>query len=165
MLGLLAASYINYSVPSSSGASNSGLPGFFWATLPVFLALVVVEIVAMWKMFAKAGRPGWAAIIPIYNNWVMFEIAGKPGWWALTFFLGVIPFVGWLVYFVLFVLAMLELAKRFNKSTVFAVFGLILFSFVGLAILGFGKDEYHPPTEPSEGEKPQTPAPAEPPAA
>ena len=111
------------------------------------VACVIVAIAAQWKVFVKAGRPGWAAIIPIYNSWVLFEISGKPGWWAL---IGIIPYVGWLILLVLLIIAMLELAKRFGQTTLFAIFGLIIFQIVGFIILGFGDAEYKiPPDEQS----------------
>ena len=49
----------------------------------IYFALIILVIVSMWKIFAKAGKPGWAAIIPIYNIIVLFEIIGKPAWWVV----------------------------------------------------------------------------------
>jgi hypothetical protein len=141
MRGIFGASYSYGS--SNSMTASGGHAGVFIIALILVAVVAVVSIVAMWKIFVKAGRPGWAAIIPFYNNWVLFEISGKPGWWMLSVLLSVIPFVGWILYFVLYILAMLELAKRFNKSTAFAVFGMIIFSVIGFLILGYGKDEYH----------------------
>jgi hypothetical protein len=93
----------------------------------------------MWKVFTKAGKPGWASIIPIYNTWVLFEIAGKPGWWALLNF---IPVVGNIIFLVLFIVASLEIAKRFGKGPAFAIFGLVIFSIIGYMVLAFGKSQY-----------------------
>jgi hypothetical protein len=107
----------------------------------VYLVVIVVLIAAMWKVFQKAGRPGWASIVPLYNVWVMFEIAGKPGWWALLL---LIPFVN-IAGIVLEIVAFIEIAKRFGKSSVFGFFGLFLFSFIGWPILGFGKAQYTDP--------------------
>ena len=187
MLSALAQSFgITYSYNYSTGgnstaSSSSGLPHFFVVLLPVFAVLAIVTIVAMWRLFQKAGRPGWAAIIPIYNSWVLFEVSGKPGWWALVSIVAnFIPFVGWIVTVVLYILAALELAKRFGKSISFAVLGLIIFSFVGFWILGFGKDQYQavpdgdggaggvagpplPPTTPSQFVGPASPAQTPPP--
>ena len=110
------------------------------------VACIVVAIVAEWKIFVKAGRPGWAALIPVYSSWVLFEVCGKPGWWALV---GLVPYVGWLILMVFYVIAMLELAKRFGQTTMFAVLGLIVFQVVGFIILGFGDATYndHPNDE------------------
>jgi uncharacterized membrane protein YhaH (DUF805 family) len=104
------------------------------------LACVIIAIAAAWKLFEKAGRPGWEAIVPVYSTWVLFEISGKPGWWALV---GLIPYVGWVILFVLYILAMLELAKRFGQTVTFAIFGLIVFQVIGFLILAFGDAKYN----------------------
>jgi hypothetical protein len=98
------------------------------------------------RVLQKAGKDLWIGFVPVYSTWTLFEIAGKPGWWSLIALTGAIPLLGLLgdlAFFVLYIIAMLELAKRFNRSTVFAVFGLIIFGLVGYIILGLGKDEYH----------------------
>lgn len=137
---------MDYSTSYSYSTSSSNISGgTLFAILAISTILAIVMIVAMWKVFQKAGKPGWAAIIPIYNMWVLFEVAGKPGWYALLGLLGVIPvigFIGSIAYIVLYIIAALEIARRFGKSGVFAVFGLILFPFVGYTMLGFGKDAY-----------------------
>ena len=46
----------------------------------IYLAIVLLMIASMWKVFTKAGKPGWAAIVPIYNTIVLLEIVGKPIW-------------------------------------------------------------------------------------
>jgi hypothetical protein len=95
----------------------------------------------LWRIFDKMGIQGWKSIIPIYNYWVLCEAVGKPGWWALSFLLAVIPvisIIGWIVPLVLGVLVMLEVGKGFGKDAVWSVFLLIIFSLVGLLILGFG---------------------------
>ncbi len=107
------------------------------------------------RVFKKAGRPGWAGFVPLYNTWVLFEISGKPGWWALLFIPSFIPFIGLLfslALLVLTLLAALELAKRFGKGQLFAIFGLWLFSFIGYIILAFDSSRYNaagaPPASP-----------------
>lgn len=140
MLNLLAQTTYYYTTTDTTNAAGTGVAAgmliFIWL---LALALVVIHIVALWKIFEKAGEAGWKAIIPFYNIWVLLEVSGKPGWWMLLSF---IPFVGSIVFFVLFILAMLELAKRFGKSTLFAVVGLVLFSFIGELILAFGPAQY-----------------------
>ena len=100
----------------------------------VWLAIVVIEIAAFWKVFEKAGQPGWASIIPIYNSIVMLRIVGKPWWW---FFLYLIPGFGliWAIWTVNM------LSKSFGKDEGFTV-GLILLGFVFYPILGFGDARY-----------------------
>lgn len=116
---------------SDSAVSNSG--GAL-GTL-VYLAILALMIVAMWKVYVKAGQPGWASIIPFYNLYVLLKIAGRPGWW---FWLFLIPFVN----IVTIIVVSLDVAKVFGKSAVFGVFGLILFPFVGYPMLGFGDASY-----------------------
>jgi hypothetical protein len=89
----------------------------------------------------KAGQPGWAAIIPIYNIWILLKVIGRPGWWLALFLIGLVPFIGTIFVFVLSIIIDLDLAKSFAKSTGFAV-GLILLSFIFIPILGFGPSSY-----------------------
>src|SRR5215470_14508882 len=81
-------------------------------TTVVEIALLVLLFAGMWKVFQKAGKPGWAAIIPIYNIIILLQIAGKPLWWIVLYF---IPFVN----IVAVVLVSIELAKRFGKGVAF----------------------------------------------
>ncbi|HEU4326964.1 MAG TPA: DUF5684 domain-containing protein [Roseiflexaceae bacterium] len=98
------------------------------------LVIAVIVIAGLWKVFTKAGQPGWAAIIPIYNYYILLKIAGKPGWWLLLL---IIPFVN----FVIMILTMIDLAKAFGKGTGFAL-GLIFLSPIFIPLLGFGDAKY-----------------------
>lgn len=97
-------------------------------------ALCVLYFVAMWKVFEKAGQPGWASIIPIYNVYIMLRIAGKPGWWLL---LSPIPGVN----IVLKIIMWLDFAKNFGQSAGFGV-GLAFLGFIFMPILAFGDAKY-----------------------
>lgn len=103
-------------------------------TLVIELAIAALVIASMWKVFTKAGQPGWGAIVPIYNLYLLCKVVGKPGWWVV---LMLIPCVN----FVVFLLVMLDLAKAFGKGAGFGI-GLWLLSFVFLPILGFGDAQY-----------------------
>lgn len=111
----------------------------FWAAMAVwwfvYLIIWVLLIVAVWKVFTKAGEAGWKSIIPFYSSYILFKIAGRNGWWFLALF---VPFVN------IFVLLMLgiDLAKHFGKSTAFGVVALWLFSVIGYLILGYGDAKY-----------------------
>lgn len=105
--------------------------------LLIELAIAVLVIVAMWKIFAKAGKPGWAAIIPIYNLIVILEICGRPIWWILLL---LIPCVNIIVSLIV----LIDLAKSFGKAELFGV-GLWLLGFIFFPILGFGDARYQGP--------------------
>jgi NADH:ubiquinone oxidoreductase subunit 2 (subunit N) len=100
----------------------------------IYIAVVVVEIAAAWMLFAKAGQPGWAAIIPIYNVVVAMRVAQRPAWWTILMF---IPFVS----LVIGIIVALDIARLFGKSSAFAI-GLIFLSFIFMPILGFGSARY-----------------------
>ncbi len=107
------------------------IAGIFGLGFAVFmLAFAVLMIVSVWKVFTKAGKPGWAAIVPIYNIIVMLEIVGKPlGWIVLL----LIP----LVNFIAGILVSIALAEKFGKSTGFGL-GLAFLGFIFFPILAFG---------------------------
>lgn len=101
----------------------------------IFLvAFAIFIIAAMWKVFEKAGQPGWAAIIPIYNIYIMTKIGGKPGYWTL---LCLIPLVN--LVFMIWLYNMVS--KSFGKDEGFTA-GLIFLSFIFWPILGFGAAKY-----------------------
>jgi hypothetical protein len=114
--------------------SDTGIFASMGIMIVVYLAVIVFVVVCYWKIFTKAGKPGWAAIVPIYNIIILLEIVGKPVWW---FILMLIPCVN----IVIAILITIELAKVFGKSTGFAV-GLILLPIVFVPILAFGDAEY-----------------------
>lgn len=109
----------------------------------VSLVFSIVMIAAMWKVFTKAGQPGWAAIVPFYNVYVILKIAGRPGWWLVLF---LIPFVNLVVLIITYI----DLAKSFGKDGGFAAL-LILLPIVGFPILGFGSARYLGPAGPEKG--------------
>ena len=100
----------------------------------VWLVVLVVVLAGCWKVFVKAGQPGWAAIVPIYNMYILLQIIGKPIWWLILFF---IPFVN----VVIGIIVCIELAKRFGKGVGFGI-GLALLGFIFFPILGFGDAQY-----------------------
>ena len=100
----------------------------------IYLAVIVLMIASMWKIFVKAGKPGWAAIIPIYNIIILLQIVQKPVWWIILLF---IPLVNIIIAIILYV----ALAKAFGKGVGFAI-GLLLLSIIFLPILGFGSAKF-----------------------
>jgi len=101
----------------------------------VYAIVVVLGIIAMWRVFTKAGRPGWAAIIPIYNTYTLIKVAGYSGWFLLLLLIPVVNIV-------ILVVISLGVAKNFGKSGVFGFIGLFLFSIIGYLILAFGSAQY-----------------------
>jgi Family of unknown function (DUF5684) len=102
------------------------------------LLVALLLIVAMWKVFTKAGQPGWASIIPIYNLYIWCKIVGRPWWWIL---LMLIPFVN----FIICIILCIDLAKSFGKGVGFGI-GLALLGIIFFPILGFGSAQYQGPS-------------------
>jgi hypothetical protein len=110
---------------------SGGLPAWFWIITGI---LVVVQYAAMWRVYTKAGREGWEAIIPIYNYYVMLKIVGKPGWWLI---LMLIPIVN----IVILVWVYNLLSKSFGKDEGFTL-GLIFLGIIFWPILAWGNAKY-----------------------
>jgi hypothetical protein len=102
----------------------------------VWFAIVILMVASMWKVFVKAGKPGWAAIVPIYNLVVLLEIAGKPAWWVILFLIPVVNFV-------MLIIVSLALAKKFGKGAGYGL-GLAFLGVVFYPLLGFGDAQYNP---------------------
>lgn len=118
------------------------------------LAIAILVIVAMWKIFQKAGEPGWKAIIPFYNSYTMYKIVWDTKFFWINFGLGVLTgiinllpplaFIGYIVSIATFVIEVMllnKLAKSFGHGTGFTI-GLIFLPYVFFLILGFGSDEF-----------------------
>jgi hypothetical protein len=100
----------------------------------IYVPIMILMIASVWKIFTKAGQPGWAAIVPFYNTYTILKIVGRPGIWLLLMF---IP----LVNIVIAIIVMVDLAKAFGKGGGFAVL-LILLSVIGFPMLAFGSARY-----------------------
>ena len=132
---LLATSTTYYAIDSSREDLAGAIGALVTAMLLPIIAVIVLMIVAMWKIYTKAGREGWKAIIPFYNMYTITEIAGLNGW---LFLLSFIPGVGTLIWSIM---VAIKLAPAFGKGTGFAV-GLILLSPIFYLILAFGDAKY-----------------------
>ncbi len=102
--------------------------------LIVMFGIALVVIAGMWKTFVKAGKPGWACLVPLYNVWILLQIADRPTWWILLLF---IPLVNLIVA----IIVSISIANRFGKGTGFGL-GLMFLGFIFYPILGFGDDRY-----------------------
>lgn len=101
------------------------------------LALLVVTLIGMWKVFEKGGKPGWASLVPFYNLYCLYDMAFGNGW---LFLLTFVPCAN----FIISIMLCFKLAKAFGKGVGFG-FGLLFFTFIFMMILGFGDAEYYGP--------------------
>jgi hypothetical protein len=116
----------------SGGAAIGGL--FFFL---IYIAIFVLYVAGMWKVFEKAGQKGWMAIIPILNWYVLIKIAGREGWWVILLF---IPCVN----IVVLALVSLDVARAFGKTTGYGI-GLWILGVIFYPMLGFGDSQYQGP--------------------
>lgn len=130
----------SYSYDTSSSASINPIMGIIW------LVLIVLMLAAVWKLFTKAGKPGWAAIVPIYSSIVELEIVGRPVWWIFLLF---IPFVN----FVVAIIVLNDLAKSFGKGTGTTLL-LVFLPFIGFPMLAWGNASYVGPAASQNAETP-----------
>jgi hypothetical protein len=114
-------------------------PLFGWPAIGVSLLVALVVVIGGWKMFQKAGYPGWAILIPFYNVYVMLKIAGRPGWWLLLY---LIP----LVNIVVAIIVSIDIAKSFGQGAVFGIVLIFLLGGLGYLILGLGNYRYLGPS-------------------
>ena len=117
------------------------LVGMISAYLGLVAVIALFAIIVGWKVFTKAGQPGWAVLVPIYNLYVYTQIVKRPGWWILLYFASVIPVVGSLAVLVVSIMDTIRLAKVFGKGAGFGV-GLILLGVIFYPILAFGDSNY-----------------------
>lgn len=116
------------------GGAAAAVGGGIGAVIGLLIAAIVIA--AMWKIFTKAGEPGWAAIIPIYNLIVLLKIAGRPLWWIILL---LVPFVNLIVV----ILVYIDLARKFGKGAGFGL-GLALLGPIFLPMLAFSDAQYNP---------------------
>jgi len=129
-------------IPIAQASQGGGGAGGVGAIIGiVYLAFIIFMIASVWKVFSKAGQPGWGCIIPIYNAILFLKIAGKPLWWFILFF---IP----LVNIIVGIIALVAVAEKFGKGAGFAV-GMLLLPFIFYPILGFGSAQYEGGAEPA----------------
>lgn len=134
-MNLVPALWLQDSVDPAAAA---GLLAFSGTMMLIFLAIAAVFIVGAWKVFVKAGQPGWACIIPFYNIYILTQIAGRPAWWLLLFFIPIVNLVP-------AILISIDIAKAFGQSAAFGVILLFLLGGIGYLVLGFGNYRYQGP--------------------
>lgn len=117
-----------YSSSLDGGSVGSAVAGAMIVVWIIVLAVSIISIIGMVKLFKKFGKPGWAAIVPIYNTWVLFEMGGLPGWLSL------IPMVNYVCVYI----AYFKIAQNLGKSTGFAIC-TIFFLPICMLIMAFDK--------------------------
>jgi hypothetical protein len=125
---------VSQTEPITTINETSGGSGAFWGTYSIFiLAILVITLVAMWKIFVKLGEPGWKGLIPIYNVFKIFELSGKSGWLVLLFLIPCVNIIAaWLLAD--------ALGDMFGKSFGYKL-GLFIFPGLFHLILGFGSSQ------------------------
>ena len=126
---------------NEAAATITGLIAFFAAFALVFIAIAVVTLIGMWKVFTKAGHPGWAVLIPVYNFILLLRIAGLAWYWVFTPLIILIPILGAIAYLVWVVWVHHRISTRFGQGVGFTI-GLTLLSPIFWLILGFGSSKY-----------------------
>jgi hypothetical protein len=126
-----AHSFFFAQVESSTHTEGKPPGPIFWI---IWAAFIIFMIASLWKLFSKAGQPGWAAIIPIVNTYFLCKVAGRPGWWVLLMLIPLVNFVIWIIISI-------DVAKNFGKGTGFGV-GVAFLSFIFVPILAFGSAQY-----------------------
>jgi hypothetical protein len=122
----------------AAAAAAAGIIGLMF--LFVYFTVALLTVAGQWKVFSKAGRPGWAVLIPFYGPWLLVEIVGKPPMW---FFLLLVPCVN----IVIGIMLLMELAKCFGKDAAYGL-GLAFLCPIFWPMLGFGSAQYVEPPPP-----------------
>ena len=108
--------------------------GLVGLVIAVIAAGVLLTIVPMWRIFRRAGKPGWAAIVPIFSQYTLCEVVGRPVWWLIWLLIPYVSIVFWLIFAI-------DLARSFGRSTGFGV-GMWLLPIIFVPILGYGSSPY-----------------------
>ena len=148
----------------SNNEAMAAVAGMGAGLIIVLIAIAVFTIICMWKIFVKAGEPGWKCLIPVYGEYVFFKIAWEPMWFFITLGLTVLTniitsvaaangnggatgfglvvmIIVSIVSIVIGIITMIKLAKRFGKSTGFGI-GLIFLEPIFMGILAFDNSDY-----------------------
>lgn len=103
--------------------------------LSTAIIILLIQVLSFWQVFEKAGYEGWKSIVPFYNSYILSKIGGQPTWVFVMLFIPLLNVVA-------IILISLGVAKAFSKGPVFAIIGLMLFSFFGYMYLGWGESQY-----------------------
>lgn len=123
-------------VLAQSDGSGGGIVALLMGLVffAIWVAVMGVVVAGMWKTFVKAGHPGWAALVPIYNLWILVQMSGKEDWWIALFFFPVLNFIAVIVI-------SMEIAQKFGKGSGFGI-AMAFFPYICYPLLGFGSATY-----------------------
>jgi hypothetical protein len=123
-------------------SSDNGMFGYFFSGSSVFGGLIgyVVGGLCMMGMFKKAGKPQWAAFVPIYNLIVLLEIIGRPVWWVILLIIPCVQIIAWIIL-------ALDVAKSYGQTQGFGIalgVGIIIpiITLVCILMLSYGPAQY-----------------------
>jgi ABC-type sulfate transport system permease subunit len=137
-----AQTYYTYEINTDDRPAIGAVP------LIIALVVLVMMVAALWRIYTKAGRPGWTTLIPFYNTWVLLKIVDRPTWWLVLFFIPLVNVVvGVIVYF--------DLVKAFGKG-IGMLLAILFLPFIGFPVLAFGNSTY---TQPKRDEIEEPPLP------
>lgn len=125
---------VDYSSSSGAAGLTGAIAAFIGVVWIIAMGMYVLQIIAMWKIFTKANKPGWASIVPVYNIYTLLQIAEVPTWYLLLL---IIPVANICATFKMYI----ELAHKFGKDTGFGI-GLVLLNPVFILVLAFGNATY-----------------------
>lgn len=132
---------VYYDNLASDSISADALMNYLGIISIVFIIVAILQIVAMWKLFTKAGEKGWKSIIPIYNLITLFKIVGITPWLILAYLLVAIPVVGTIIALVLSIYLAYKVSKSFGHGIGMTIVA-VLFTTIAYLIIGFGSSEY-----------------------
>ena len=119
--------------------------GVLAAGSTVGLIFYILQVIAMWQIFTKAGEAGWKSLIPIYNLYILLKLIRFNWWLLLGLLIFIIPILGWIIggiyVFVLQCIICYRLARSFGKDIGYTI-GLIILTPIFYLILGFGSSKY-----------------------
>lgn len=145
ILGAFSSSVPQNTVASSANAASMLVGGvlvsFIFFACAIGLVITILNIVATWKIFTKAGQAGWKSLIPIYSTVILFKVAGISPLWVLSYLVAWVPVLGPLFILGVNIYAMIKLSRAFGKEDAFAV-GLVLLNTIFMMILAFDKSEF-----------------------
>lgn len=121
------------------------LGGFLGIIAFVGIAILVLQIIGMWKIFTKAGEAGWKSLIPFYNIAIMFKISGMSPYLVFVYLGLFIPIINVFAAIAITIFDLyqkINICKAFKKTTGFTV-AMIMVPFIANLILGLGSSQYY----------------------